>query len=148
MNAVLPNKDQRLFIYCTDTGSEMSKRFLAACQPSQALAPNGVTRGRSRPSAGERDLARQPAALGHPCGRNWLLSTSFLVAGNILPLIHSLSSCEGTAESMHFGKHKENSFGNPWSMPEILSAAHCTTTKKSKNLLFVQKFIISFHRTK
>jgi len=30
MNAVLPNKEQRLFIYCTDTGSEMSKRSLTA----------------------------------------------------------------------------------------------------------------------
>lgn len=151
MNAVLPNKDQRLFIYCTDTGSEMSKRSLTAnlARHWHLMESPEVGAGRVLLSSTVKGTwARQPAALGHPWGRNWLLSTSCLVAGNILPLIHSLSSCEGTAESMHFGKHKENSFGNPWSMPEILSAAHCTTTKKSKNLLFVQKFIISFHRTK
>lgn len=152
MNAVVPNKDQRHFIYwhwCWPC--EMSKRSLTANLPRHWHPMESPEVGAGQILLSSTVIGtwvRQPAAFVQPCGRNWLLSTTCPVAGNIPPLVHSLSSCEGTAESMHNGKHKENSFGNPWSMPEILSAAHCTTTKESKNLPFVQKFIISFHRTK
>lgn len=81
--------------------------------------------------------ASWPDLLKHPKGRNQLLPPSCSAAENIPLLIHPRSSCEGTAESMHDGKRRENSPRNLRSMPEILSPARDTTIKKSKNLFFV-----------
>lgn len=71
MNAVLPNKDQRLFIYCTDTGSEMSKRSLTAnlARHWHLMESPEVGAGRVLLSSTVKGTwARQPAALGIPVG--------------------------------------------------------------------------------